>query len=100
MVPCSEISFFPNIYLLLDGNWMQMEPKDYMTPVQNWCAPCFLKSTIIDSDNDSQYWLLGSNFLRGYYTTFDMATSSFSMGIHTSASVDKIAPVKMTAFPW
>jgi len=49
-----------------------MQPANYMVEVgTDLCALCMFKSSITTADGDP-FWLLGDNFLRGFYSIHDM----------------------------
>jgi hypothetical protein len=55
------------------GNyWVEILPENYFVELSsNLCALCMFESGITTSDG-SPYWLLGDNFLRGWYSIHDM----------------------------
>lgn len=80
-----DTSTLPSFSLLLDGNWFEISPDDYIKPVDNndvMCTFCLYQShNINSSSNDEKYdgavWL-GRRFLMDYYTTFDQENAQVS----------------------
>lgn len=69
-IPCSLVSSLPPITLTFGGREMPLHPNDYIV---HWRGECM--SAIVGHDIGSPngpIWVLGTVFLRSYYTVFDM----------------------------
>jgi hypothetical protein len=67
---CNEIYLLPSFYLLLGDYWFPVNPRDYVVEVSTdgQCSFCF---TMVDT---TDYWVLGTAFLRGWYSMYDYST--------------------------
>lgn len=73
VIPCGEAASLPNISLGIGSANLTLTPADYIV---NWHGECM--SAIVGNDIYSPtgpIWVLGTSFLRAYYTIFDMARS-------------------------
>ncbi|CDW83186.1 pepsinogen a [Stylonychia lemnae] len=66
----SNDSTYPTIYMNLAGEQFTIQPFQYLQTYQGYpgCQIQFIE----DTSSKSTYWLLGDNFLRGYYQTYEM----------------------------
>ena len=70
-----------------------------MTPIGTQCSSCFLSSELVESSKTNEpLWLLGTNFLRGYYAEFDQTAATVRIGVHANHPT-KAAPVEATRPP-
>lgn len=70
VIPCGEIGNLPNISLVIGGAELSLIPSNYII---NWHGECM--SAIVGHDIQSPtgpIWVLGTAFLRSFYTIFDM----------------------------
>lgn len=70
VLPCSVVKDLPNIKLFFGGKEYVLTPNDYII---HWHGECM--SAFVGHDIDSPtgpIWVLGSIFLRSYYTVFDL----------------------------
>jgi hypothetical protein len=67
---CSEIATLPSLFFLIGNYWFEVMPKDYIVAVdtRGQCAFC------LTEDDTSDYWIMGSAFLRGFYSIYDYDT--------------------------
>lgn len=71
VIPCGEVASLPSISFSIGGANLTLTPNDYII---NWHGDCM--SAIIGHDIQSPtgpIWVLGTTFLRPFYTIFDMA---------------------------
>eukprot|EP00347_Sterkiella_histriomuscorum_P009776 403339937 len=68
----SEDTSYPIIYFNLGGVQFKMQPFQYLQTYSG-LSGCQIQ-LISDTSSTSTYWLLGDNFLRGYYQVYDMQT--------------------------
>lgn len=79
----------PGFSLLLDGNWFDVTPEDYileMDDTGNMCGLCINQSYSVTSLSSSYYqdnppsgtYVLGRRFLKDWYTTFDQDNDQVS----------------------
>jgi len=70
-IPCGEVDSLPRITFSVGGSNLTLTPQDYII---NWHGDCM--SAIIGHDIQSPtgpIWVLGTTFLRRFYTIFDIA---------------------------
>lgn len=70
IIECSLVSTLPDITLVIGNKEMTLTPQDYII---HWNGECM--SALIGQDIQSPtgpIWVLGSIFLKAYYTVFDM----------------------------
>ncbi|CDW71316.1 pepsinogen a [Stylonychia lemnae] len=69
---CSNINdqTYPTISINLGGEQFSIQPFQYLQTFQG--IPGCQIQLIEDTSSQSTYWLLGDNFLRGYYQTYEM----------------------------
>jgi saccharopepsin len=73
VIPCGEVQFLPPISFQIGGANLTLTPQQYII---NWHGECM--SAIVGHDIQSPtgpIWVLGTTFLRPFYTIFDMARS-------------------------
>lgn len=73
IIPCSQVSDLPDVSITVGGKDLNLTPDDYII---HWHGECM--SAFIGHDIDSPtgpIWVLGSVFLKAYYTIFDMERS-------------------------
>ena len=69
-LPCSDRSRLDSIKFFYGDLWLEMHPKDYLVDIDGEiCGLCMLESSVI-SGGDT-YWVLGTNFMRGFYVVYD-----------------------------
>lgn len=78
---CDTIDEWPNVYLLVDKHWLEFSPKDYILDMSDFhdrsiCILAFVP-------NSGDYWLLGDNFFRGYYTVHDSPNNQLGVVPHS-----------------
>ena len=66
MISCSDKEKYEDLYLVMDGFWLQILAKDY---IMQDGSLCFLGFILNDQEDD--YWVLGDVFLQGYYSIHD-----------------------------
>jgi hypothetical protein len=77
---CENSAFYPSLYLLMGGTWMEVPPSSYMyNVVSNYCI-VGIQST------EAHYWLLGGIFLKNFYTIWDNTNKQFGIGPHKTSS--------------
>ena len=81
---CNQKYKLPVVEFLFGGYWMELRPDDYMLEANGDCLICIV------SDPDFSQVILGSSFLRGFYTTHDLETNKFGFGAHKTS--DKADP--------
>lgn len=68
---------------MIDGYWLEFHPDDYIiTLEQSGVTGCLLGF----SGADSEYWLLGDVFLRGYYSVHDMTNDRIGFAPHATSN--------------
>jgi len=84
VVECEHRTFMPSLKVLLGGFWLEIRPEDYLLEIADTkeCYIAFKKSA-------DETWVLGSTFMRGYYTTFNMETQKFGF-VPTATSLKKL----------
>ncbi|CAK57151.1 unnamed protein product (macronuclear) [Paramecium tetraurelia] len=87
--PTNDISEFPTIKILLDSQEFSLEPQFYIH-TNNHEPICYVLISNIRSHND-QLMILGSPFMRKYYTIFDKQNSQIGLveSIHYQESNQK-----------
>ncbi|CAD8206214.1 unnamed protein product [Paramecium pentaurelia] len=87
--PTNDISEFPTIKILLDSQEFSLEPQFYIH-TNNHEPICYVLISNIRSHND-QLMILGSPFMRKYYTIFDKQNSQIGLveSIHFQESNSK-----------
>ena len=71
VIPCGEVASLPSISFMIGAANLTLTPQDYII---NWHGECM--SAIIGHDIHSPtgpIWVLGTTFLRPFYTIFDIA---------------------------
>ena len=69
----------PTIEFLYGGYWMQADPEDYMLRWNDYYWAC------IQDGGDDDYFILGSAFLRGFYSTHDHTNERFGFAPHSDS---------------
>ena len=69
----------PKIEFLVGEYWLTMHPQDYITNQDGTCFMC-----LFDSGQDPM-WILGANFLRGYYSMYDYRYMRFGFAPHSTS---------------
>lgn len=107
--PGGDISGYPNITLILDSQVFTLTPNMYLTVKSDSCVllldGCLTSSSNMPSDrlqtiNTANYIILGSPFLRAYYTVFsvDDMSMSFATAIHQQKSIISSLEIIYMAF--
>ena len=63
----------PSLKVYFGRVWLEMLPEDYLVGLDGegeMCGLCVLPSGV--EVGGEEYWVLGANFLRGFYTVFDI----------------------------
>jgi len=79
-VSADNYSKLPALEFLYGNYWLQALPEDYMGYYNGYYWGCF-----IDTGDDSSF-ILGSSFLRGFYSTHDYANKRFGFAPHSSST--------------
>jgi len=79
LVPCSDASKLDPIQFYYHNRWLEIQPANYLLDVGvsagQTCSLCMYESAVtVDNKN---YWLLGNNFMRGFYSVFDLDNTKF-----------------------
>lgn len=82
---CDSRSQFPVIQYAVGGYWLESRPEDYFV---EWAGSCFM---CIFSNGFDDMFLLGDDFLRGYYSVHDHTTAKFGFAPNTGSV--KNAPI-------
>ena len=83
----------PDFEILFGGYWMKVFAEDYVVPV-NRAGTC---SICLFGNEDRDYWLLGSAFLRGWYSIHDHTNGR--MGFVPYSGSAKTQPPASTGTP-
>ena len=82
-VMCSDVSEFPQIYLHLQGYYLNMTPQDYFVKHDEVCYLGFQK-------NPNEFWLLGDNFFRGFYMIHDDENGRIGIVPHSTSNKERV----------
>jgi hypothetical protein len=86
-VPCELIKDLPRVDVLFGGYWMQIMPYDWVITTTDdsgtYCWVCF-------AENNTDDWLLGDSFLRGYYSVHDYNKQRFGFAPTTQSQKTKV----------
>jgi hypothetical protein len=98
LVPCSDSAKLDPIQFLYNDVWLEIQPADYLLDVGvtsgQTCSLCMYESAVtVESKN---YWLLGNNFMRGFYSIYDMDNAQF--GFAPLVGSTKTAPGKADVY--
>ena len=77
---CSEFRKLPTVEFLFGQYWMELRPEDYMMYTDSDCFICIAEDPSIDQ------MILGSGFLRGFYSTHDLSTNRFGFAAHATST--------------
>ena len=69
-IACSAVHALPDISLTVGGKDLVLKPQDYIIHWHGECMSAFVGHDI--QSPTGPIWVLGSIFLRAYYTVFDM----------------------------
>lgn len=69
-IPCAAVATLPNVSLNIGGKDLVLTPQDYIIHWHGECMSAFVGHDI--QSPTGPIWVLGSIFLRAYYTVFDM----------------------------
>lgn len=74
---------FPNIYLQVNGYWIEFRPEDYLLDAsdnndRSFCIFAFTQNT-------DEFWLLGDVFYRGYYVIHDDLNAKIGIAPHSTS---------------
>ena len=83
-VDCQEVKYFPEVSLQVEGYWLQISAEDYLVEYESKCVMGFMP-------NQSEFWLLGDSFFRGYYVVHDDENSRLGVAPHSQSSKSQVA---------
>ena len=89
-MPCSDASNMDSVKFLYGDYWLEMLPADYLVDItgsSTTCGLCMLESTV--TSGGSTYWVLGANFLRGFYTVYDRESSRIGFAALSGSAKDE-----------
>ena len=78
-IRCQDVTKLPKIELNFGNYWFEFNPEDYAIRQVYNCFVCILPQEL-------DMWILGSSFLRGYYTTHDLTTNKFGFAVHKTSN--------------
>lgn len=73
IIACHKVKDLPNVNLAIAGKDFPLTPKDYILEWHGECMSVFVAQDI--QSPTGPIWVLGSAFLKSYYTVFDMEHS-------------------------
>ena len=82
---CDEVQNLPVFELQFGGYWFEVRPEDYLHPINIGgiiCAICI-------TGEDRGGWILGSTFLRGWYSIHDYSTGRMGFVPHANSLKNK-----------
>lgn len=77
IVSCDHADHMPTVEFLLGGYWVEYAPQDYVQAIYQdgtMIGECYL--CFQDAGNEDR-WILGNQFLQGYYSVFNMDDQQF-----------------------
>lgn len=77
VIDCHKIASLPAITLIFAGSAFSLAPEDYIIDWHNECMSAFVGQNI-DSPT-GPIWVLGTVFLRSFYTVYDMENKRVGM---------------------
>ena len=83
VVMCDDVSGFPDVFLKVGGQWLQIKAADYLMEVDNTCFIGIVPKS-------QGHWTFGLPMLNGYYTVFDNSGEDAKIGFAPSTNSDKI----------
>jgi saccharopepsin len=69
-IPCAQVPKLPNVKLQFGGHDFVLTPEDYIIHWHGECMSAFVGHDV--HSPTGPIWVLGSIFLRAYYSVFDM----------------------------
>ena len=86
--PCG-VKAYESFYFMIGGDYFEVTPEHFVRSSRSIEDPdyCLLSLGV----NDSEYWLLGLPFLRGYYTIWDEERGMVGFAPH-KYSTNSIVP--------
>ncbi|GFO11809.1 cathepsin d, partial [Plakobranchus ocellatus] len=66
---CSRVSDLPDVHLIINGKTFSFSNKEYVIKSKENCYSAFCGMTF--PRDTIPYWVLGTTFIRSYYTQFD-----------------------------
>jgi len=91
---CQKIVDLPSFYLAFGDYWLEVQPKNYAIEIDNTGQYCML---CLEPTAGREDWILGTTFLRGWYTIHDYDNSQ--IGFVPFAGSDKSSPEEVTEAP-
>jgi hypothetical protein len=77
---CSNSDYYPSLYLLMGGTWMEVPASSYMFNFYSDYCMVGIQSA------GAHYWLLGDGFLKNFYTIWDNTNAQVGIGPHKTSS--------------
>jgi len=77
MVSCNPLRYKP-VYLYIEGRWVEIPKEDYIIQVSYYPPVCVLGF----QTNSDDTWILGTLFMKSYYTIFDMEQRRIGLTPH------------------
>ena len=84
---CSQISQLPSLWFMMNNNWYQADPQDYVISSGKTCQLCI-------QPTQRQQFIFGLAFLRNYYVVHNSQTYQFGLTPHIHSSKQLIVTDK------
>lgn len=83
-VDCSEKDYYPQIFIQVQGYWLEISAEDYLVQDQEQCMLGFIPNI------GNEYWLVGDSFFRGYYVVHDDENSRLGVVPHSTSTKSQV----------